>query len=141
MFLFRKRSAPPYAWTVARRPKTLTREQLQSRKDKAVRFTRDVVGEPERAEEIEGESLDDYAERRKIQFSNPGWRLTVAKKTLEDYREEVKDLKQQIRDLEDDNQALNDKLENVADALEPEEAANEEDDDDENGDEDDSDGD
>lgn len=124
---------------MARRPKTLTREQLQSRKDKAVRFTRDVVGEPERAEEIEGESLDDYAERRKIELSNPRWRLTMAKKSIEDYRDEVKDLKQQIRDLEDDNQALNDKLENVADALEPEEAADEDDDDDddENGDEED----
>jgi predicted RNase H-like nuclease (RuvC/YqgF family) len=127
---------------VARKPKTLTREQLQSRKDKAVRFTRDVVGDPERAEEIEGESLDDYAERRKIQLSNPRRRQTMARKTIEDYRDEVKDLKDQIRDLEDENQTLNDKLDNVADALEPEEVVDEEEDEDgENGDEDDSEGD
>jgi predicted RNase H-like nuclease (RuvC/YqgF family) len=119
---------------VARRPKTLTREQLQSRKEQAVRFTRDVVGDPERAEEIEGESLDDYAEHRKIQLSNPGRRSTMARKTVEDYRDEVEDLKQQIRDLEDENQSLNDRLDNVADALEPEEA---EDEDDENVDDED----
>lgn len=33
-------------------PKVLTPEQLQSRKEQAVRFTRDVLGDPERAEEI-----------------------------------------------------------------------------------------
>lgn len=73
---------------MARRPKTLTREQLQSRKDQAARFTRDVVGDPERAEEIEGESLDDYAEHRKIRLSNPGRRSMMAKKTIEDYGSE-----------------------------------------------------
>ena len=45
-------------------PKSLTREQIQSRKDKAVRFTRDVLDDPERAEEIAEESLESYAERR-----------------------------------------------------------------------------
>jgi hypothetical protein len=52
-------------------PKSLTREQLQSRKEQAVRFTREVLGDPDRAEEIEEESLEDYAERRKIQLSHP----------------------------------------------------------------------
>jgi hypothetical protein len=42
----------------------LTRDQLQARKDKAVRFTRDVLDDPDRAEEIEEESLEDYASRR-----------------------------------------------------------------------------
>jgi hypothetical protein len=46
----------------------LTRDQLQARKDKAVRFTRDVLGDPDRAEEIADESLDDYAERRHIRY-------------------------------------------------------------------------
>ena len=42
----------------------LTRDQLQARKDKAVRFTRDVLGDPDRAEEFEEESLENYVERR-----------------------------------------------------------------------------
>jgi len=46
-------------------PKVLTREQLGSRKEKAVRFTRDVLGDPEPAEEVADESLEDYAARRK----------------------------------------------------------------------------
>ena len=49
--------------------KTLTRKQLESRKAKAVRFTRDVLGDPERAAEIEDESLESYAERR--HYPNP----------------------------------------------------------------------
>ena len=51
--------------------KPLTREQVQARKDKAVRFVRDVLDDPERADEIEDESLEDYAERRKFQIVNP----------------------------------------------------------------------
>jgi hypothetical protein len=42
----------------------LTRDQLQARKEKAIRFTQDVLGDPDRAEEIAEESLEDYAERR-----------------------------------------------------------------------------
>ena len=117
---------------MARRPKTLTRHQLQSRKNKAVRFTRDVASDPDRADEIEDESLDDYAQRRRIQLMNAGRRSHMAKKSVEDYRAEVSDLKQQIRDLEDENQTLNDKLDNMAEALEPEEE-----DEDEAGDDDD----
>jgi hypothetical protein len=51
--------------------KQLTRDQVESRKEKAVRFVRDVVGDPGRAEEIEDESLEDYAERRKFVITNP----------------------------------------------------------------------
>ncbi len=115
---------------MARRSKTLTRQQVQSRKDRAVRFTRDVAGDPERADEIEGESLDDYAERRGIQLMNAGRSSRMAKKSVEDYRAEVLDLKQQIRDLEDENQTLNDKLDNIAVVLEPEEDAGDDGDDD-----------
>ena len=113
-----------------RRPKTLTREQLQSRKDRAVQFTRDVAGDPDRADEIEDESLDDYAQRRRIQFMNAGRSSRMAKKSVEDYRAEVADLKQQIRDLEDENQTLNDKLDNIAEVLEPEDEAEDDGDDD-----------
>ncbi len=54
----------------------LARDQLQSRKDKAIRFVRDVLGDPNRAEEIAEESREDYAARRKIQVANPTRRVT-----------------------------------------------------------------
>ena len=45
--------------------KQLTRAQLEGRKAKAVRFIRDVLGVPDRADEVEAERLEDNAERRK----------------------------------------------------------------------------
>jgi hypothetical protein len=52
--------------------KTLTRDQLETRKEKAARFVFDILGDPDRADEIEDESLEAYAERRKIQIvANP----------------------------------------------------------------------
>ena len=95
---------------MARHPRTRSREQLQFRKNKAVRFTRDVVGDPDR---------DEYAERRRVQLMNAGRGNRMAQKSIEDYRTQVADLRQQIRDLEDENQTLTDKLENIADVLEP----------------------
>jgi len=53
------------------RKKALTRAQVESRKAQAVRFTRAVVGDPGRADEIEDESLESYAERRKLKLENP----------------------------------------------------------------------
>ena len=49
----------------------LIREQLQGRKDKAVRFVQNVLQDPDRADEIADESLERYAERRKITLANP----------------------------------------------------------------------
>ena len=48
--------------------KVLTSDQLESRMERAVRFTRDILGDPDRADEIADESLEDYAERRKLQI-------------------------------------------------------------------------
>ncbi len=52
--------------------KTLTRDQLQLAKERAVRFVEDVLDDPDRAAEIAEESLDDYAARRRIEIvENP----------------------------------------------------------------------
>jgi len=48
-------------------PKALTREQLQRRKEQAVRFTRDMLGDAGRDEKIASETLEDYAQRRGIE--------------------------------------------------------------------------
>ena len=63
------------------RTRALTPEQIQGRKDKAVSFTRDVVGDPDRAAEIEAEDLEDYAERRKLKL-NPGKAETTTQETI-----------------------------------------------------------
>ncbi|HXX71763.1 MAG TPA: hypothetical protein VEI55_05675 [Candidatus Acidoferrum sp.] len=92
--------------------KLLTREQLQSRKDKAVRFVRDVLGDSDRADEIEDESLESYAERRKIQIANPrkiGGAANVPRKPT---RDELVEENDQLWDtIENIHQELGDLLE------------------------------
>ena len=51
--------------------KTKTREQVERMQEKAVAFRRDVVKDNEKADEIEGLSLAEYAERKKITLANP----------------------------------------------------------------------
>jgi len=102
--------------------KSLTRAQLESRKAKAVWFTRDVRGDSNRADEIEAESLEDYAQQRKIALINTSKRrhAIMAKTPTK------ADLQQQIDDLQDENQDLQDQLDAVADIVAP--ADDEEDD-------------
>lgn len=90
-------------------PKALTREQLQGRKEKAVRFVRDVLGDPDRAQEIEDESLEDYAERRKIKLLNPRGEPMATKQELLD----------RIKELEDETEELQSQLDEVADIVAP----------------------
>lgn len=106
--------------------KALTRSQLESRKEKAVRFTRDVLGDPDRADEIADESLEDYAQRRKIQITNPTKRKSAIMATTKSKAE----LEAENADLRDENQKLQDQLDAVADIVAPEDEG---DDDDQNG--------
>jgi predicted RNase H-like nuclease (RuvC/YqgF family) len=112
----------------------LSREQIEARKEKAVRFVRGVLGDPDRADEIAGESLEDYAARRRIQITNPERRnRTMAKKTVEDYRADIADLKAQIADLEEENEGLQEQLDGISEILSPEEEEEEDETDDDSG--------
>jgi hypothetical protein len=102
--------------------KALTRAQLESRKEKAVRFTRDVLGDPDRAEEIADENLEDYAARRKIQLTNPSKRRNAIMARTKSKAE----LEAEIDDLKDENAELQDQLDTIADIVAP---ADEDDDD------------
>jgi len=85
---------------------TLTRSQVESRKEKAARFVRDVLGDTDRAEEIEDESPEDYAERRKmILVGNPRGAAMATKEDLQD----------RIQELEEENDELQDQLDQIAD--------------------------
>ena len=92
--------------------KTLTRAQLEKRKEQAVRFVRDVKGDSDRADEIESESLEDYAERRRIKIENPRRRCSMASR---------KELQERIQELEEENEDLNDRLDQITDLATPEE--------------------
>jgi hypothetical protein len=88
--------------------KALTRKQLESRKAQAVRFTRDVLGDPDRADEIEDESLEGYAERRHIQIVNPKGARKMPVQTR-------RELIERIKELEDENESLQDRLQEISD--------------------------
>lgn len=120
---FARRTIPSTVGTPARklgamaRAKALTREQLQARKEKAERFTRDVRDDPDRADEIAGEDLESYAARRKIQLVNPHRRKnTMARQRLS--REELED---RVAELQAENEDLQSQLEEIADIVSPDE--------------------
>jgi hypothetical protein len=113
--------------------KALTRAQLESRKEKAVRFTQDVLGDPDRAEEIADERLEHYAERRKIQITNPSKRKNAIMATTKSKAE----LEAENADLRDENQELQDQLDAVADIVAPEDEVDQDGADDDDEDEDD----
>lgn len=117
--------------------KALTRDQVQSRKDQAVRFTRDVLDDPDRADEIEDESLEDYAEQRKFTITNPNKGSTH----MADGKTKA-ELEAQIDDLEAENQDLQDQLDAIADIVGGGDQDDDDDSDDDDADDtDDSDGD
>jgi cell shape-determining protein MreC len=92
-------------------PKALTGDQVQSRKDKAVRFVGDALGDPGRAEVIEDQSPENYAERRKIELQNPFWRKQAMASKAE--------LLERVKELEEENEQLQDQLDQVADIVAP----------------------
>ena len=94
--------------------KTLTHKQVESRKAAAVRFTRDVLDDPDRADEIEDESLENYAERRRIKLQNPKGVAHMAIRSR-------KDLLERIEELETENEDLQSRLDEISDIVGQEE--------------------
>ena len=92
--------------------KSLTREQLKSRKDRAVQFVRDVLDDPDRAAEIEDKDLGGYADRRKMQLTNLGRTRRMANggngRTNEDLLDELDALQRENQDLRDQLDAIAD---------------------------------
>src|SRR5579863_6204485 len=103
--------------------KTLTRKQLESRQAQAVRFARDVREDDDLADEIEDESLDEYAERRRIKLQNPTERTNMTVQT----RRELLD---RIKELESENEDLQSRLDDISDIVGTGDRDEEEEDDD-----------
>lgn len=110
--------------------KTLTRKQVQDRKEKAERFVRDVLDDPERADEIADGSLEEYAEGRKIQIAESPRGGSMAKikvfnphrasnprrqMTQENPQAGRSELLARIRELQEENDKLQDTLGKVGD--------------------------
>ena len=102
--------------------KTLSRNQLERRKAQAVRFARDVREDDELADEIEDESLEEYAERRRIKLLNPKGARKMPVRT----RRELLD---RIAELEEQNEELQQKVDSIAEIVGEEEAEEDEDED------------
>ena len=110
-------------------PKTRTLDQIVAMKEKAARFVRDVVGDPERADEFEAMSPEEYATGKRIEIRNPSSGNT--KRTIRRLympRPTYADLKDRIDELEEENQALSDKLDPVLDIVSEEDEDEDEDD-------------
>jgi hypothetical protein len=90
--------------------KEITRTQLESRKAQAVRFVRDVLGDDDKADDIEDESLEDYAEHRQIKLTNPEGVTPMAAPA----RQELLD---RIEELETTNEDLQSRLDEIADII------------------------
>ena len=115
--------------------KQLTRDQVESRKEKAERFVRNVLGDEDRAEQIAEESIDDYAARRRFQITNPPRRNAImAKRSNSGTGPTKQDLLDQIADLQQENADLNDQLDAISDILDPADADSDDADQDDDGD-------
>jgi hypothetical protein len=64
-----------------------TYEQLQTKKDQAARFARNILNDEDKASFIESESVAEYAERKKIRIKNPERLIDMA--ILKDLKEAV----------------------------------------------------
>jgi vacuolar-type H+-ATPase subunit I/STV1 len=95
--------------------KSLTREQLEKRKEKAVRFARDVREDDELADQIENESLQEYAEHRHITLLNPTRRMKPMPVPTR------RELMERIEELEGENEDLQTRLDEIADLAAEEE--------------------
>ena len=83
-------------------------------KTKAVRFVREVLDDNDRADEIEDETPEEYAERKGIQIlENPSdSRLQPESRASMPTKEE---LEERLAELEQQNQTLHDKLDSILD--------------------------
>lgn len=94
--------------------KTLTRKQLESRKDQAVRFAREVREDDDLADQIEDESLEEYAQKRHITLSNPIGGRKMAVRTR-------RELIERIKELEEENEGLQERLGEISELAAEEE--------------------
>jgi hypothetical protein len=96
----------------------MTRDEVERMQAKAVRFLRDVADDPDKADEFEDMSTDEYAEHKAVNIveGNPalvtlqlGRRPDVTKQEMED----------RITELEEENEDLQSRLDSIVDIVQP----------------------
>jgi hypothetical protein len=123
--------------------KTRTLEQVATAKARAVNFLSNVLEDDDRADEVEEESLESYAERRGIQIlENPSGRgkqmPTITKPELEKMLDEVAQLAGSALDPASSRRQLVDALQAIYNIAGPDDEDEDEEIDEDDDDEDDS---
>ncbi|HEY3440343.1 MAG TPA: hypothetical protein VGK29_06310 [Paludibaculum sp.] len=109
-----------------------TLEQVERMKEKAARFVSNVLGDDDRAAEIDDESPEDYADRKRIQISaNPQKRSPHHMATTT-----KADLEARIEELETENEELKDKLDAIGEVLDDDDSTEDDSPDDDSPDDD-----
>ena len=93
-----------------------------------MRFLRDVVGDPEKAEEVARMSPEEYAEHKRITIQNP-FSVSAAYPQRRATMATRQQLQDRIAELEEENQSLTDKLDSIQDIVSEEDDEDEDDDD------------
>ena len=126
--------SPPYAECMR---KVMTPQQAGTSKARAERFVRTVLGNDEHADAIADESLEDWADRKKVRIvENP---RCVSPQIIEKggNMPTKEALQQRVKELEEENDDLQDQLDQIADIAAPpdedDEDADGEDEDDDSG--------
>ena len=97
----------------------MTYAQVEARKEKAVRFLRDVVGDDDRADEVEDESVEDYATRKRLVIENTAQRRVnnVANGNDSMTKADMADVCDQVQDILSDAYTPESSREDLAAAI------------------------
>jgi cell shape-determining protein MreC len=105
--------------------KRMSLDAIERKQAKAVQFLRDVADDPDKADEFEAMSPEEYAEHKGIEIaeSNPAYvRLQLGRRP-DVTKQEMQD---RIAELEEENEDLQSRLDSINDIVQPVEDADDE---------------
>jgi peptidoglycan hydrolase CwlO-like protein len=100
-------------------------DAIERKQAKAVQFLRDVADDPDKADEFEAMSPEEYAEHKGIEIaeSNPTF-VTLRLGRRPDVTKQ--DMEERITELEEENEDLQSRLDSISDIVQPVEEADDE---------------
>ena len=116
--------------------KYMTRDEAEASKEKAARFVETALDDPEHADAIRDESLDDWIARKRIQIVEKNPRCFVSPHIIErgGSMATKEQLQKRVQELEEENDQLQDQLDQIFDIVAPEDEDEDEEGDDADGD-------
>jgi peptidoglycan hydrolase CwlO-like protein len=105
--------------------KRMPLDAIERKQAKAVQFLRDVADDPDKADEFESMSPEEYAEHKGIEIaeSNPAY-VTLQMGRRPDVTKQ--DMEDRITELEEENEDLQSRLDSISDIVQPVEEADDE---------------